>query len=141
MNFDVAIRPNFAVAATTLRDHEGNFLAVNSLKLPPMEVAMGESHAALLASRIIVSFGRSRLIIEGDSLLTILAVKDPLFLDWNSDPIISDIQLNLLSIPNWKAVKISRCANIGAHLVTRWAASLLVFESIPTFSPFLSSID
>jgi hypothetical protein len=141
VNFDVAIRPNFAVAASTLRDHEGNFLAVNSLKLPPMEVAMGEAHAALLASRIAVSFGCSRLIIEGDSLLTILAVKDPhLFLDWNSAPIISDIQLNLLSIPDWKAVKISRCANIGAHLVARWAASHLVFGSIPTNSPFISSI-
>jgi hypothetical protein len=31
VNFDVAIRPTFAVAAATLGDHSGNFLAVNSL--------------------------------------------------------------------------------------------------------------
>jgi hypothetical protein len=34
VNFDVAIRSSFAVAAATLRDHQGNFLAVHSLKLP-----------------------------------------------------------------------------------------------------------
>ena len=101
VNFDVAIRPNFIVVAAILSDHEGNFLAVNTLKFPPMEAVMGEAHAALLASRIAVFFGCPCLIIEGDSLLIILAMKDPhLFLDQNLVPIISDIQLQLLSIPD-----------------------------------------
>lgn len=91
VNFDVAIRPNFAVAAATLRDHNGNFLAVNSLKLPHMDVNLGEAHAALLAIRLATAHGCSPLLIEGDSLLTTLAIKDPhLFLDWNSAPVISD---------------------------------------------------
>jgi hypothetical protein len=72
VNFDVAIRPTFAVAASE------KFLTVNTLKLPPMDALMGEAHAALLASRLAVSMGCSPLIIEGDSLLTILALKDPL---------------------------------------------------------------
>ena len=73
-------RPNFDVATV---NHEGNFLALNTLKLPPMEVDTGEAHASLLASGIAVSFGCLRLIIEVDFLLTILAIKDPhLFLDF-----------------------------------------------------------
>jgi hypothetical protein len=36
VNFDVAIRPAFAVAAAVLRDHSEKFLIVNTLKLPPI---------------------------------------------------------------------------------------------------------
>jgi hypothetical protein len=141
VNFDVAIRPTFAVAGAVLRDHSGKFLAVNTLKLPPMDALMGEAHAALLASRLAVSMGCSPLIIEGDSLLTILALKDPLlFSDWIFAPVISDSLVQLHSINVWSALKISRCANLDAHLVAGWAASHLVFGSIPTFSPFISSI-
>jgi hypothetical protein len=51
-----------------------------------MDALMGEAHAALLASRLAVSMGCSPLIIGGDSLLTILALKDHLlFSDWISD--------------------------------------------------------
>jgi hypothetical protein len=141
VNFDVAIQPSFAVAAATLRNHQGEFLAVNSLKLPSMEANLGEAHAALLAVRLAVSFGYRSLVIEGDSLVTILAINDPsLFFDWSIDPVLTDIKDQLLSIPSWKALKISRCANFGAHHVARWAASNLVFGCIPTTSLFLSFV-
>lgn len=78
--------------AATLRDHSGNFMAVNSLKLPSMDANLGEAHTTLLTLRLAVSFGCSPLIIEGDSLLIIIAIKDPLlFSDWNTALIISDI--------------------------------------------------
>lgn len=76
VNFDVAIRPTFVVIAATLRDHSGNFLAVNYLKLSSTDANLGEAHATLLAVRLAASFGCSPLIIEGDSMLTILAIKD-----------------------------------------------------------------
>jgi hypothetical protein len=137
----VAIRPNFAVAAANLGDHNGNFVAVNSLKLSLMDTILGEAHAALLAIRLASAHGCSPLLIEGDLLFTILAIKVPhLFLDWISAPVIFDVQLLLLSIPNWKALKIFRCANSDTHLVARWAASHFVFGSIPISSLFLSSI-
>jgi hypothetical protein len=45
-------------------------------------------------------------------LVAILSIKDPhLFSDWRSKPVVIDIQNQLLSIPEWKALKISRCAN------------------------------
>jgi len=72
----VAIRPTFVDAAIVLQEHSENFLTINTLKLPPMDALMGEAHAALLASRLTVSMDCSPLIIEGDSLLTILIFKD-----------------------------------------------------------------
>lgn len=87
-NFDVAIWPNFAVATTTLRDSLGNFLAVYSLRLPAIDANKGEALAALLAVWLTHSFGCSSLILEGDSLLTILAVNEPCFCaDWNTESI------------------------------------------------------
>jgi hypothetical protein len=53
VNFDVAIRPTFAVAAGTLGDHSGNFLAVNSLMLPSMDANLGEAHTTLLTLKVI----------------------------------------------------------------------------------------
>jgi hypothetical protein len=99
VNFDVAIRPTFAVAAAVLQDHSEKFLAVNTLKLPPIDALMGEAHAALLASKLAVSMGCSPLIIEGDSLLTILALKDHLlFSDRIFAPVIFDSFVQLHSI-------------------------------------------
>jgi hypothetical protein len=72
------ICPSFAVAIVVLRDHSENFLVVNTLKLPPIDALMGEAHTALLASWLAISMGCSPLIIEGDYVLTILALNDHL---------------------------------------------------------------
>lgn len=82
VNLDVVICPTFAVAATVLQDHSGKFLAVNTLKLPPMNTLMDEARGALLSSRLAVSIGYSPLIIEENSLLTILTLKDPLLFSY-----------------------------------------------------------
>jgi hypothetical protein len=97
VNFDVAICHSFAVVAAVLRYLSEKFLAIKTLKLPHMNVLMGEAHAALLAFRLVVSFGCSPLIIKRDSLLTIIALKDPLFfLDWISSPIILTLWFNYI---------------------------------------------
>jgi hypothetical protein len=141
VNFDVVIHSSFAMAATTLRDHNGIFIAVNSLKLPSMDVGLGEAHIAFLAVRLTVSFGYSSLVVEGDSLVTMMAINNPhLFFDWNIEPLIFDILLQLHSFPVLKALKILRCANFCAHQVTRWAATNHVFGSILHCSPFISAI-
>jgi hypothetical protein len=75
----------------------------------PMDAGLGEAHVALLAIKLAASTSCSSLIIEGDSLGTILAINDPhLFCDWNTGSVITDIQHQLLSIPKWKALKIYR---------------------------------
>jgi hypothetical protein len=58
-------------------NRKGDFLVVHSLKLPSIDVDLGEAHAALLANRLAVSTSCYLLIIEGDSLVLVLATKDP----------------------------------------------------------------
>jgi hypothetical protein len=91
-NLDVAICPNFAVAAAVLSDHEGNIIAASSKRLPPLEASIGEAQAALLSINLVLFNGCFSLFLEGDSLLSILATnKAHLFTDWSCAAIISDI--------------------------------------------------
>ena len=79
--------------------------------------------------------------VEGDSLLTILAINQGhLFSDWPCAPVIADCRQQLSFFSSWTASKVSRCANSRAHSVAKWAASHLVFGSIPENSPFLSAL-
>ncbi|GLT59036.1 hypothetical protein SLA2020_318810 [Shorea laevis] len=71
----------------------------------------------------------------------LLAMKGPaLFSSWTIANCISDVSLALSSFRSWNASKVSRCANFRAHALAKWAASNLVFGSILTGSPILSSI-
>ncbi|GLT60899.1 hypothetical protein SLA2020_336400 [Shorea laevis] len=91
VNFDVAVRPLYSVAAAGISNHNGCILAARSQKLPHSDVALGEASAALLAICLALSVGCSSLQLEGDSLLTILAInKGHLFLGWTSAPVIAD---------------------------------------------------
>jgi hypothetical protein len=97
----MTIRPTFTIATAVLQDHSEKFLVVNTLKLPSMDTLMGKAHATLLASRLAVSLGCSSLIIEGDSFLTILALKDHLlFSYWIFVPVIfySLVQLHSINV-------------------------------------------
>jgi hypothetical protein len=56
-NFDVAIRPNFVVAAAILRDHQGEIIAAHSQRLPHMDANQGEARVASLAVKLASSYG------------------------------------------------------------------------------------
>jgi hypothetical protein len=91
-NFDVAIRPQFAVAAAILRDHNGEILAACSQRLPHMDSNQGEAKAALLAVQLAFNSGPLPLILEGDSLITILAINFPhLTTSWGSAQAFIDV--------------------------------------------------
>jgi hypothetical protein len=58
-------------------------------------------NATLLAFRMVVSMGCSSLIIVGDSIFTILALKDLLLVSyWISAPVISNfvVQLHFINV-------------------------------------------
>ena len=76
-NFDVTIRPQFVVAAAILKDHNGEILATYSQRLPHMDSNQGEAKAALLAVQLASKCGPLPLILERDSLVTILAINSP----------------------------------------------------------------
>jgi hypothetical protein len=71
VNFDVAIKPHFAIAIVILRDHlrdhNGDISAACSKRLPHMEANQGEANATLLAIQLAFWYSSSPLIIKGDS--------------------------------------------------------------------------
>jgi hypothetical protein len=76
--------------------------------------------AAQLAISLAISLKKDRFIIEGDSEVVVLSLKNPNFVrDWR----ISTIILNSLeSIPStsfWEVWKISRSTNFCAHSMAR----------------------
>jgi hypothetical protein len=141
VNFDVVIKNDFSVAAMVLSDSNGKIIHAVTKRLSTTDATIGEAQVALLASQIASSLGIYSLTLEGDAINIILSIQQPdLFLNWNFASIIADIQVHLLSLYSWKACKVSRSANFRAHCLARWAASNLVFGSIPNWSPILSSI-
>jgi hypothetical protein len=136
-NFDVAIRGSLAVAAAVISDDSGNIISAATMKLYSLDALQGEALAALLTTRLAVTTGSSILHLEGDALLVVLAINKPaLFSSWSFVNCISDISLELSSFHSWSALKVSRCANYRAHALAQWAATNLVFGSIPIGSPF-----
>jgi hypothetical protein len=117
VNFDVAVRPNFSVASAILSSHNGWILAARTQQLPP---SFGEASAALLAVRLATSYSCPSIHVEGDTLLTILAINQGhLFLDWPCAPVIADCRQQLSFFSSWTTSKVSRCANSRTHLVAK----------------------
>jgi hypothetical protein len=80
------------------------------------------------------------IIVRADAFLVILPINSPeFFFLWNFSNVVFDISLSLSSFQSWNALKVSRCANYRARALAKWAASHLIFGSIPIRSPILSS--
>ena len=140
-NFDVALSLDFAVVATIISDSNDNIIGVATKKILTTDVALGEAQAALLAVYTAASCCVYSLILEGDALNVVLAIQQPwLFGGWNFSRVVSDISLYLDSFYSWKADKASRSAIFRAHCLAKWAASHLLFGSIPIESFILLSI-
>jgi hypothetical protein len=97
-NFDVAIRDDFAVAAAVISDYSGEVILAATKRLSSSDVLMGEAAAALLSTQLAISAGVRQFHLEGDALLVILAVNQPLlFSSWQFSSFISDIRMDLSS--------------------------------------------
>jgi hypothetical protein len=90
------------------------------LNNPSIDAGLGEAHAILLAVCLAIFFGCSPLVIEGDSLVTMMAINNPLLVsDWNIKLLISNILLELHFIPVLNVFKKFRWVNFSAHQVAR----------------------
>lgn len=78
--FDVVIKSNFAVAAAILSDSDGNIIEAAIRRLLIVDAAIGEAHVAILATQLVASCRCSSLIIGGDALIIIPAIKNLFFL-------------------------------------------------------------
>jgi hypothetical protein len=136
INFDTAIRGNFAAQAAICRDSNGKIIKAISQISPPCDPNFGEALAALLAASLAVSLQLKKFIIEGDSQTVITALQHPTITqDWSIDSIISDSLSILSTSSNWEARKINRSANFYAHHVAYWAAARDFSGCIPTYFP------
>jgi hypothetical protein len=74
VNFDVAVKGSFAVAAVVVSDERGEIVGAVTQKLHCFDALQGETHVALLAVRLTDSLGCIMVVLEGDALLVILAI-------------------------------------------------------------------
>lgn len=136
LNFDVATKEDFAIAAAILSNDKGEILLAFTNKLAFLDVNKGEATTTLTSVDLAISFGCYNLLLEGDSLVTFMAINQPVLLtNWSLAPIILYIQLKLQHFQAWNAEKVSRSAKSHAHHLAKWAATNLVFGSISNSSP------
>jgi hypothetical protein len=103
-----------------INDASGQIVLAATQKLHSTDVLLGEATATLLATRLASSTGFRSFDLEGDALLVILDVNQPILFS------------------SWQFV--ARCANFRAYSFAKWAVIHLVFGSIPLGSPILSSL-
>jgi hypothetical protein len=77
-NFDVVVHGDFVVAASVISDENGNIIIAVTQKLTYSDALIGEASATLLTSQVTASSGCGNLFLEGDALLVILAINNPL---------------------------------------------------------------
>jgi hypothetical protein len=101
LNFDVAVRSSYMVAGAVISDHEGEMIFASAKLLPLLDINAGEAQAALLALEVASQLPRhSRVFLEGDSLITILAINNPISCsEWSSVSVIKDVIFCFLLSP------------------------------------------
>jgi hypothetical protein len=136
INFDTAVRDSFSAQSAVCRDSNGKIIKALSKISPPCDPTYGEALAMSLAVSLAVSLNISKFILEGDSLIVIMALQHPsLVLDWKIENIIADSIAMIPPSSSWKARKVHRSANFCAHHVAYWAAARAHSGCIPTHLP------
>ena len=96
LNFEVATKDDFVVTAAVLSNDKGDILLAFTKKLNSLNVNKGEVMTALTRVDFALFNGCSKLMLEGDSLVTIMAINQPSLLSyWSFAIIIFDIQPKL----------------------------------------------
>jgi hypothetical protein len=120
INFDTAIRDSFSAQAAICRDDKGHILQATSqisISCSPNE---GEAMAAQLAISLALSLKKNRFIIECDSEVVVLSLKNPNFVrDWRIYAIIHNSLESIPSTSLWEVRNISRSANFCVHSMAR----------------------
>jgi len=106
VNFDIVVKSFFSIKSVVISNDKGEILYVCIAKLSSMNVNMGEVKAPLLASNLVVSFGKVPLILEWDFIIVIMAIKNQYnFFDWQIVQVIRDIISTLSSLQYWDVHK------------------------------------
>ncbi|KAB1228236.1 hypothetical protein CJ030_MR7G005006 [Morella rubra] len=124
VNFDVAVRDEFAVGAAVIKDSNGMIVGACVEKLDTEFPEDGEICAAYIGLLEAQRCGCRSIIVEGDSHLAIDAIrKYPEQLNWQSVGRIGDIVHLASAFDLCSFSFVFRGANEEAHHLARWAAS------------------
>jgi hypothetical protein len=120
INFDTAICDSFLAQAVICRDDKGHILQAMSQISFSCSPNEGEAMAVQLAISLAISLKKYHFIIEGDSEVVVLSLKNPNFVrDWRISTIILNSLEYIHSISFWEVRKISRSVNFCAHSMAR----------------------
>lgn len=92
VNVDVAGQENFTVVAAIIRDFHGRLQGFKIAWIGAVVPLVGEAEAARFRVNLVVQMGYSKIILEDDSEIVILALKQfPMMKDWKIHSTIMDI--------------------------------------------------
>ncbi|XP_059436112.1 uncharacterized protein LOC132169039 [Corylus avellana] len=122
LNWDAAIdvgRQKMGVGIIA-RDHAGNVLAVFCASRPlVIDPTVAEDIVAWKATDVCMLMGFSKVILEGDSIEVVKALKGD---DWcwnRYGSLINDAKSTLNSLQDWHVCHTKRLANSTAHLLAK----------------------
>lgn len=111
-----------------IKNHEGLIVGACVEKFSTVDPEEGEICAAQLGLQEALRCGLSRLVMEGDWLLGIEAFRQfPEQKNWRCHGRIGDIVRLASSFVSCSFSFVYRDANEEAHLLARWAASVILF--------------
>ncbi|XP_059442109.1 uncharacterized protein LOC132174476 [Corylus avellana] len=122
VNWDVAIDHNLQYMGfgAIIRDHNGSVCAAKCLKVEGIqEPVVGEAQAALAAVEFSRELGYQDVILEGDSLQVVQALKEE-GINWRSyGQIVDDARVLLGTCRSWMVHHMRRGANQAAHSLAK----------------------
>lgn len=105
-----------------VRDYKGFVIAAQSKRLNALqELVIAEAMAALVVVEFSRDLGIHSIILEGDSLLVVQAIRDQ---GNNLRPygqIVDDVRLILQMLLSWMVSRVKREANTAAHCLPKFA--------------------
>lgn len=138
VNFDVSMGKNLAVGAAVLRDHSGLIDGASVQQLQVSDPLEGEVCAAQLGVAEAKRRGFNPVLVEGDSLLIINALRQfPARVDWSIHSRIGDLSHCAADFGFCGFNFVNRDANCVTHHLARWAPSQIVYGGYSAvFEPF-----
>ncbi|KAB1203799.1 hypothetical protein CJ030_MR8G016817 [Morella rubra] len=142
VNFDVAVREDFAVGAAVIKNHLGQIVGACVEKIFIEDPEEGEIRAAHLGLLEAERCGSRKIVVEGDSRQAIEAFRCyPEKRNWRCHGRIGDIVGFASAFDSCSFSFVYRGANEEAHLLARWAASKIMSGDYPAVHEHFSKLD
>lgn len=117
LNFDGSVRGAAAVAGFIIHTHDGQLLRASTFNLGRSSIIIAEATALHQGLRLALFLGLQNIIIEGDNLLVIKAIKNAWSTPWKIANIIANCKILLTHFANYEIRHVFREANRTANWI------------------------